>query len=43
MSDRKSIGYSISILNRYSQIYIADALKDLNLHGAGQASLYINT
>lgn len=41
MDNYRSLGHTISIINRNSQIYLMNAFKDLDLHGAGQVRILI--
>lgn len=42
MDNFRSLGRKVSILHRYSRIYLAQALKEFNLHGSGQAQIVLN-
>lgn len=39
MANYKSLGHKISIIHRYTEIYLTEALKDFNLHGSGQTRI----
>ena len=39
MANYKSLGYAIAELSRYTHLYLAEALNDLDLHGAGQTRI----
>ncbi len=41
MDDYKSLGHIIAVIHRYTQVYLADALKDLDLYGPGQVRIVL--
>ncbi len=41
MADYKSLGHIIAVIHRYTQVYLADALKDLDLYGPGQVRIVL--
>ncbi len=41
MKNSKSIGHKIALLNRYSQTYFSESLKEYGIHGGGQIRIVI--